>query len=137
MDGLLHQAGTRLAHVRGYLAALPTQGITAFGPHLKNHRSSWTKDIHYEDMSDRDGTTWPMKTAAFQKITAATGDASACRPRQGVSLTTQERAQLLRWVRARKAAYRLVTRSRIILMASEGRSAPTIAARMNVTPATV
>jgi transposase len=52
-----------------------------------------------------------------------------------ISLT--ERAQLLRWVRARTSPHRLVVRSRIILLAAEGMSIRRIAARLHVSPNTV
>ena len=54
-----------------------------------------------------------------------------------VSVSQGERTQLLRWIRARTSPHRLVVRSRIILLASEGLSGRAIAARLHVAPATV
>ena len=52
-------------------------------------------------------------------------------------LTDPERAQLLDWTRARTSPHRLVVRSRIILLAHEGLTTGEIAARLDVSPATV
>lgn len=78
-----------------------------------------------------------VKTAPFQEITDDTNNRSARQSLPRLCLSAQERAQLLRWTRARTSAHRLVVRSRIILMASEGRSAGAIAARLHVSRATV
>jgi transposase len=52
-------------------------------------------------------------------------------------VTDAEHAQLLRWVRSRTSPHRLVVRSRIILLASQGVTAAAIARRVHVSPATV
>jgi transposase len=52
-------------------------------------------------------------------------------------LTDAERTQLLEWTRARTSPHRLVVRSRIILLAHEGLTTGEIAARLDVSPATV
>jgi transposase len=123
-----------------------TTGRMSRNPKLSTHSwhlpdgtpdAQWNKDLHYEDMSKSRSTTWPLKTAPFQELTVAIHGKSVDRSRACVSLTADERAQLLRWARARRSAYRLVVRSRIVLMASEGRSLRTTAARLNVTRATV
>lgn len=54
-----------------------------------------------------------------------------------VGITAAERAQLIRWVRARTSPQRLVVRSRIVLLASDGLGITGIAERLHVTPATV
>lgn len=53
-----------------------------------------------------------------------------------VVITPWERAQLLQWVRRRTSPQRLVVRSRIVLLASEGLPVSAIARRLHVTPAT-
>jgi transposase len=78
-----------------------------------------------------------VKAAPFQEITDDTNSRSARQSLPCLCLSVQERAQLLRWTRARTSAHRLVVRSRIILMASEGRPAGVIAARLHVSRATV
>ena len=88
-------------------------------------------------MSKGESTAWPPTTEPCQKLTAKIHGKSPDRSGQRVALTAAERTQLLRWARGRKSAYRLVVRSRIALMASEGRSVRAIAARLNVTRATV
>jgi transposase len=52
-------------------------------------------------------------------------------------LTVAERKQLERWVRARTSPQRLVTRSRIILLAAQGLNASQIARALSVSPSTV
>jgi transposase len=52
-------------------------------------------------------------------------------------LSAAEREELERWARQRTSPHRLVVRSRIVLLASEGLPTGTIANRLNVTPATV
>jgi len=54
-----------------------------------------------------------------------------------VLVTPAERTQLLRWVGARTSPQRLVVRSRVVLLASEGLSISGIASRLEVSPATV
>jgi transposase len=52
-------------------------------------------------------------------------------------MTAAERAQLIRWSRARTSPHRLVVRSRIVLMAAEGLKTRVIAGKLHVAPATV
>ena len=52
-------------------------------------------------------------------------------------LSPSERHELQRWARQRTSPHRLVVRSRIVLLASEGLAISAIAARLRVTPATV
>src|SRR5687767_11816435 len=52
-------------------------------------------------------------------------------------LTAAERAQLIEWVRRPTSPHRLVVRSRIVLLASEGATATAIARRLHVSPTTV
>lgn len=52
-------------------------------------------------------------------------------------VSADERAQLLKWARARTTPHRLVVRSRIVLLAIEGLPIRDIAARLHVAPATV
>jgi len=70
---------------------------------------------------------------AFQKIPASRV-ATAMRVEQ---LSAAEREQLHDWVRSRTSPYRVVVRSRIVLLASRGRSSADIAAQLQVAPATV
>jgi len=51
-------------------------------------------------------------------------------------LSEQERAQLLSWVRSRTSPFRLVQRSRIVLLHAAGLSAHAIARRIGVAPGT-
>lgn len=52
-------------------------------------------------------------------------------------VTAEERAQLLRWIRSPTLAHRLVVRSRIVLLASEGLSCREISKRLATRPRTV
>jgi transposase len=54
-----------------------------------------------------------------------------------ISLTDEARATLERWSRSRSTEARLVERSRIVLLAAEGRENKDIAAELGVTRATV
>lgn len=58
------------------------------------------------------------------------------RPRP-LSLDAAQRAKLARWSRSRRVPFRLVIRSRIVLLSADGRSARSIARELKVSPATV
>ena len=53
-----------------------------------------------------------------------------------MQLSEQERAQLQSWVRSRTSPFRLVQRSRIVLLHASGLSAHAIASRVGVAPGT-
>jgi transposase len=53
-----------------------------------------------------------------------------------MQLSEQERAQLQSWVRSRTSPFRLVQRSRIVLLHAAGLSAHAIASRVGVAPGT-
>lgn len=59
------------------------------------------------------------------------------RPKAPLTLTEEERAQLQRWARRAKSAQALALRSRIVLGCGEGSDNKTVAARLQVTAATV
>ena len=86
------------------------------------------------DKYGRTMATDRKKRSSFQKSTA--------RRRSSLNLlcrrfTAAEREQLVHWVKTRTSPQRLVTRSRIVLLAGEGHSVAEIARRLAVTPATV
>jgi transposase len=54
-----------------------------------------------------------------------------------LELTDAEREQLTRWTKTRTSPHRLVVRSRIVLLASQGLRTSEIAQRLTVAPATV
>lgn len=56
---------------------------------------------------------------------------------EAVRLTAAERLQVVRWMRSPTTAHRLVVRSRIVLLASEGLSVRDICRRVDVRPAAV
>ncbi|MCC7010508.1 MAG: helix-turn-helix domain-containing protein [Acidobacteria bacterium] len=66
---------------------------------------------------------------------AGRGSAGTAPPFQ--KLTAAERLALERWARQRSSPHRLVVRSRIVLLISDGLSAAVVAARLHVAPATV
>jgi transposase len=78
-----------------------------------------------------------MQHGPFQKTAAGMAERQTHRSRPPISLTAQERDQLLHWIRARTVAHRIVVRSHIILLASEGLSVSAIAASLHVARATV
>jgi transposase len=102
----------------------PTKG------HLPAPRE--TKGIARGDNTSTERVTGTPSTRAFPEL-AARG-APVCRR---VDLTASERAQLVAWVAAPTSPHRLVIRSRIVLLASEGVPVRAIAARLDVSPATV
>jgi transcriptional regulator with XRE-family HTH domain len=57
--------------------------------------------------------------------------------RLSVAITASQRGTLERWARARRAAYRLVIRSRIVLRSAAGRTDREIAEELRVSPLTV
>jgi transposase len=59
------------------------------------------------------------------------------RPKAELTLTDEERAQLVRWERRATSAQALALRSRIVLACAEGVSGKDVAARLGVTQATV
>jgi winged helix-turn helix protein len=59
------------------------------------------------------------------------------RPPIGVTITPEQRAVLESWMRRRTSPYRLVIRSRIVLLASQGMSDRTIAHRLEIARQTV
>ena len=59
------------------------------------------------------------------------------RPKAELVLTSQERAQLLRWSRRAKSAQALALRSRIVLACADGADNKTVAARLGCAQATV
>jgi transposase len=59
------------------------------------------------------------------------------RPKPSLTLSDDERDQLLRWSRRAKSAQALALRSRIVLACAEGLDNKTVAARLRVSPATV
>jgi DNA invertase Pin-like site-specific DNA recombinase len=59
------------------------------------------------------------------------------RTRPGVTLTSDQRSTLERWVRARTTPQRVVLRSAIVLLANEGLPTAAIAKRLGTTRATV
>jgi transposase len=67
------------------------------------------------------------------------GSERAPRRRRGLfqKLSASERHELQRWARQRTSPHRLVVRSRIVLLASEGLPVGAIAARLHLAPATV
>lgn len=73
-------------------------------------------------------------TAMFQELAVGqTSDASA----GPIELTGPERQQLLRWIRSPTTPHRLVVRSRIVLLASEGVSSREIGRRLHARPTAV
>jgi transposase-like protein len=77
------------------------------------------KDVSSADKSGPHMWSGRSRTSPFQEVSA------------------QERAQLEQWARQRTSPYRLVVRSRIVLLASRGLTVAAIAAKVQVTPATV
>lgn len=59
------------------------------------------------------------------------------RPKAVLTLTDDERAQLVRWSRRAKSAQALASRSRIVLACADGSSSKAVAARLRVAEATV
>ena len=59
------------------------------------------------------------------------------RPKAELVLTSQERAQLLRWSRRAKSAQALALRSKIVLACADGADNKTVAARLGCAQATV
>jgi transposase len=98
--------------------------------HLPSPRE--TKGIARGDKAPNQHLTGAASTHAFPKL--AGRRAALCRRLQ---LTASERAQLLAWAAAPTSPQRLVIRSRIVLLASEGLLVSTIAERLDVSPATV
>lgn len=78
-----------------------------------------TKGTREGDIAGRDETTSRGRGALFQELSAS------------------ERAELQRWARRRTSQHRVVVRSRIVLLASQGLTFRAIAAALRVTPATV
>ena len=59
------------------------------------------------------------------------------RPKPSLTLSDDERDQLVRWSRRAKSAQALALRSRIVLACAEGLDSKTVAVRLRVSPATV
>src|SRR5689334_4911415 len=59
------------------------------------------------------------------------------RPRQAVTLTEQQRDELLRWTRRATTAQALSLRARIVLASAEGEDDTALAARLGVNRGTV
>lgn len=78
-----------------------------------------TKGISEGDIAGRGETTSRSRGVMFQELSAT------------------ERSVLQRWARQRTSPHRVVVRSRIVLLASEGLTFRAIAAAVHVTPATV
>lgn len=77
------------------------------------------KRLLHEDKVAVGASSEPSHRGVFPKVSAA------------------ERAQLQQWARQRTSPYRLVIRSRIVLLASKGLTVAAIAARVKVAAATV
>jgi transposase len=82
--------------------------------------------------------------SAMQTISRADGQSIDLIPRRSspklpeqLLLTPLDRDQLTRWTRAATSPWRLVTRSRIVLLAASGESNVAIAAHLGITRATV
>jgi transposase len=82
-------------------------------------RGRKNKDASKVDKSAVQAVHHPGPSGAFQEIPYA------------------ERATLQQWARRRTSPHRLVVRSRIVLLAADGLSPATIAATLQVSPATV
>ena len=77
----------------------------------------------------------PVEVAAgesFQELQVSPARKRSIAP---IHLTAAERLQLLRWIRSPTTAHRLVVRSRIVLLASEGLPVRQICRRVHARPA--
>lgn len=80
---------------------------------------------------------WKKKDNSSADNAAAALSSRPSHPGQFQKISAAERAQLQQWARQRTSPYRLVVRSRIVLLASKGLTVAAIAAKIQVTAATV